>query len=207
MTTVTILDTLTAWARDNICDKILLKLPPDNDDAEDSGYEYTRVHPEAFTMYVPGRDKLPPGILSPIPSVCVRALKGADNLKTGMGAINIQLCFSTWDPGEHAGDRVMPNPENYMEPKKWTVPEARDYFRRHGEGWRDAWNMVDIALREIESVTNIGGIQIDRTAPVEFGPLTEQEAIPDFYPHWFAWVTFTVTYPIIRNIRDVENFL
>ena len=67
--------------------------------------------------------------------------------------------------------------------------------------------MVDIALREVESVTNIDGLVIDRSVPVKFGPFTEQESIPDFYPFWFAWVSFSVSYPITRNIRDIENLL
>lgn len=66
--------------------------------------------------------------------------------------------------------------------QQWTGPEAEEYFDRNGDGWRDAWNFVDIALREIESRTNIAGYEIDRSTPVKFGPLTEQEAIPDFTP-------------------------
>ena len=66
---------------------------------------------------------------------------------------------------------------------------------------------MDIALREVESVTNIGGYTIDRAKPVKFGPLTEQEAIPDFYPMWFAWLSFTVNYPLRRNIQELQNFL
>ena len=31
MTVVCVLDALTKWARENICPKILLKVPPDND--------------------------------------------------------------------------------------------------------------------------------------------------------------------------------
>ena len=56
-------------------------------------------------------------------------------------------------------------------------------------------------------MTNIDGLVIDRSVPVKFGPFTEQESIPDFYPFWFAWVSFSVSYPITRNIRDIENLL
>ena len=66
---------------------------------------------------------------------------------------------------------------------------------------------MDIALREIESRTNIAGYEIDRSTPVKFGPLTEQEAIPDFYPFWYAWISFTLTYPLRRNNPSVETLL
>ena len=208
MTVVRVIDTLTDWARDNICPKIQLKVPPDNEkDATDAGYEYKRVNPAAFSMYVPAKDKLPPNIISPIPSICVRVLEGAEDLASGKGKAGIQLCFSAWDPGIHGEDVVLPNPDNALEPKKWTGQEADEYFRKLGGGWRDAWNMIDIVLREIESVTNVDGLVIDRKVPIKYGPLTEQESIPDFYPFWFCWVTFTVTYPITRVIRGVEEFL
>ena len=202
MTVVCVLDALTKWARENICPKILLKVPPDNDkDAEDAGYEYQLTHPAAFTLYVPTKEKLPPGILSPMPSVCVRFVEGADNLSNSKGSIGVQLCFSAWDPGTHGQDELFPNPDGtYRKGEAGT-------FSRNGDGWRDVWNMVDIALLEVESVTNIDGLVIDRSVPVKFGPFTEQESIPDFYPFWFAWVSFSVSYPITRNIRDIENLL
>ncbi len=202
MTVVCVLDALTKWTRENICPKILLKVPPNNDkDAEDAGYEYQLTNPAAFTLYVPTKEKLPPGILSPMPSVCVRFVEGADNLSNSKGSIGVQLCFSAWDPGTHGQDELFPNPDGTYRKGKGEI------FWRNGDGWRDVWNMVDIALREVESVTNIDGLVIDRSVPVKFGPFTEQESIPDFYPFWFAWVSFSVSYPITRNIRDIENLL
>jgi hypothetical protein len=43
--------------------------------------------------------------------------------------------------------------------------------------------------------------------PVKYGPLTEQEAIPDFYPFWFTWVTFQLIYPLQRNDENIQQFL
>ena len=208
MTTTGILDTVTDWARENICPKILLKVPPD-DDAEPTGagYEYERINPAAFTMYIPSREKLPPGVRSPVPSVCVQCTEGEDNLSSYEGAMRLQLSFSTWSPGTYGADIVLPNPEDSLRPLKWTGEEADAYFARNGDGWRDAWNMVDIALRELESVTNIGGLLIDRGTPIKYGPFTEQKKIIDFYPFWYAWVGFTLLYPIQRNIRGAENLL
>lgn len=208
MSVANTLDRVTDWVRERICSRFNLKVPPDSDtEADAANYVYQRVKPAAFTLYVPTKDKLPPGIVSPIPSVCVRFAEGSESMTAGEGSISLLLYFSTWSTGTHGKDIVLPNPENALEPKRWTGEEADAYFRKNGDGWRDAWNMVDVALREIESVSNIDGLLIDRAVPVKFGPLAEQEAIPDFYPQWFAWVSFSVRYPVVRNFRDVEKFL
>lgn len=208
MSVVNILDRVTEWARSSICTKIKLKVPPDDEKAPtDAGYEYKRDNPAAFTLYVPSKDKLPPGIVSPIPSVCVRLRKGQDNMATRSGSIGIELCFSAWNPGEHGEDIMDPATADGMGWKRREGTAADAHFVRNGDGWRDAWNMVDIALQEIESVTNIDGLVIDPSVPVEFGPLAEQDSIPDYYPMWFAWVSFSVTYPVVRNLRGAENLL
>ena len=205
MSVVRVIDTLTEWAKENICEKIKLKVPPLNEEANDAGYEYELATPAAFGMYVPTSEKLPPNVKSPFPSLCVRVIKGQDNLSEGEGFVNVQLCLSTWDTGLHGKDIFHPDGEKSF--KRWTGADADAYFKRNGDGWRDAWNFLDIALRAVESVTNIGGYVIDRNTPIEFGPLTEQESIPDLYPFWFAWVSFRVNYPLVRYVKDSENFL
>lgn len=208
MTVTGILDAVTQWAQESICPQILLKVPPEDDaEATGAGYDYKRINPTAFTMFLPARDKLPPSILSPVPSVCVRCTEGEDDLSTNKGLIQIQLAFSAWNPGVYGGDVVLPNPEDGLRPKKWTGPEAEAYFRRSADGWRDVWNMVDIALRELESVTTIGGLLIDRATPIKYGPFTEQKVIVDYYPFWYAWASFALQYPIIRNVRGVTDYL
>ena len=201
MSVVHVIDTLTEWARQNICEQINLKVPPENTAPDDSGYSYNLATPAAFAMYVPTSDKLPPNIHAPFPSLCVRFVTGQDIPADGSGAVDVQFCFSAWDPGTHGEDEFLPNGDGTYRRGKGGA------FWRNGDGWRDAWNFVDIALREVESVTNIGGYTIDRAKPVKFGPLTEQEAIPDFYPMWFAWLSFTVNYPLRRNIQELQNFL
>ena len=205
MSIVYLIDTLTDWARENICTRIKLKQPPTSLEAPtDEDYEYTLVTPAAFGMYVPTSEKLPPNIHSPFPSLCVRFTSGQDEMSGG-GYADIQFCFSTWDTGIHGEDVLLPDGKGGS--KRWTGEDADAYFRRSGEGWRDAWNFVDIALRAIESVTNINGFVIDNATPIKFGPLTEQEAIPDMYPMWFAWVSFRVNYPLVRNNLDFQKYL
>lgn len=206
MSVVHLLDTLTEWARVNICEQIMLKQPPADPEAPvDGDYEYKRVHPAAFAMYVPTAEKNPPNFHSPYPSLCVRFMQGQDDAAKGDGAVDVQFCFSAWNPGTHGRDILHPSGD--LSFQEWSDKEANAYFQRTGEGWRDVWMFADIALRAVESVTHIGNYTIDRATPVKFGPLTEQEAIPDFYPYWFAWISFRVNYPLLRNISSIQNLL
>ena len=184
MTIVKILDEVTAWARENICTKIVLKVPPKGAAPNDDAYAYQTANPVAFTMYVPTEDKLPKDIPAAFPSLCVRFIEANDDLATMTGTVGIQFLLSAWNPGKHGTE-----------------------FERNGEGWRDIWNFTDIAVSAVESVTNISGYKLDRSVPVKFGPLAEQESIPDFYPFWFTWVTFQLTYPLMRNIENTQEFL
>ena len=206
MSVVHMIDDIRDWAQTNICDKIQLKQPPvDLDAPTDAGYEHKLVTPTAFAMYVPTSDKLPPKVHAPFPCLCVRPANGEDSLANESGFAIIQLCFSAWDPGTHGEDIL--HPVGGLEFERWSGEEADAYFRRHGEGWRDAWNFLDIGRRALESVTNIRGFVIDRNTPIKWGPMDEQISIPDHYPTWFAWVSFRVNYPLVRNIEDLQDFL
>lgn len=204
MSVAHVIDTLCEWARVNICDHIELKKPPsDLEGAVDIDYQYETQKPTVFPMYVPAAERLPPNVHSQFPSLCVRFTTGQDNVAGRSGFLNVQFCFSAWNPGLHGQDIFHPVGGGAYQRQ----PEAYTDYIRTADGWRDVWNFVDIALRALESVTNIGGYTIDSATPIEYGPLTEQEAIPDFYPFWFAWVSFRVNYPLMRNNDDYENFL
>ena len=205
MSFVKILDDVTDWARQHICSKIMLKAPPANGEPNDHAYDYRVTNPVAFTMYVPTEDKLPKGIPSAFPSLCVRFLEATDDLATMTGTMGVQFLLSAWSPGTYGPDSLMIHPEDAFQ---WQAhSEEKVKFERNGDGWRDVWNFTDLAVSAVESVTNISGYEIDRTTAVKFGPLTEQEAVSDFYPFWFTWVTFQLKYPLLRNIDNTQEFL
>ena len=207
MTVVEILDRITAWADKNICKKVYIKQPPDDGLPNDADYEYRRVNPVCFTMYVPGKDKLPPKIASPIPSLCVRCVGGEDHITPSVRRIRIEFCLSTWETGTNGKDILIPDREEPTNVHEWNDEDAQAYFRRHGDGWRDAWNFIDTVLRAIESVGSIDGIVIDKAEDITFEPLKEQDSIPNYYPFWFAVIGFTVQTAIARNNSDYLKFL
>lgn len=198
---VSVIDTLTEWAKKNICSQIRLKVPPENDAAMDAGYSYQLEHPEAIPMYLPPSDKLPKGIRFVNPSLCVRFMKAGDSAATDKGYVDIQFLFSVWDPGDHGKDVYLPNRDGTY--RKQDDPN----FEKGSSGWRDVWNFVDIARRALESAASINGLAIDKGTDIEYGPITEQEAIVDFYPFWYSWLSFRVTYPLMRNNEDIEKYL
>lgn len=209
MSIVKIIDDVTSWAQEEICAPVKLKCPPDglDNEANDENYEYQLITPAAFPLYIPTKEKLPPKIISPIPSVCVRVLEGEETLAGNSGKLKLDMVFCTWNTGTHGKDVLLPAEKEPGYFQKLAAPEAAEYFERNAEGWRDAWNWVDVALRSLESTTDIAGHEIYIETPVKFGPITEQEDIPDLYPMWFAWISFAVKYPLIRNVKQFKGLL
>lgn len=202
MSVVHIIDTLTNWARESICKEIQLKVPPNNIEPMDSDYTYQLANPEAFPMYIPTGDKLPVGKFDH-PSLCVRFLSAQDDTANKTGGMDVQIVFCVWDPGLHSEDILNPNGDGSYSRQE----PAESPFERNGSGWRDVWNFVDLAVQKLESVDRIGTCTIDKSTPFEYGPAKVDEAIADFYPFWYAELTFRVTYPLMRNNQDYEKYL
>lgn len=209
MSVVKIIDSIVEWAQKEICDPVKLKKPPDGMDnmANNSRYEYELITPTAFPLYLPTTDKLPFKIEAPIPSVVVQMRSGEEQVVGEKGKIDLTMIFSTWSTGEHGDDILIPvegKPGTFtkMKPEERTV-----HFDRSAEGWRDAWNWVDLAIRKMKSTMNLNGYRLDPKKPIKYGPVAEQESIPDYYPYWFAWVEFSLEYTITRNNPSLEKFL
>ena len=206
MSIVNSIEVVREWLADNVCPLVKLKLPDDN--ATDATYPYRLVNPAAFSLFVPSKDRTPPNIAAPIPSVCVQIIKGDDNLVGNLRAIRIRLCFSAWDPGYHGPDIFIPKGNNSGAEIQRYNTEAAAFFELNGEGWRDAWNFVDTTLRMLENAEHIGNtLRIVKEDGITFGPVTEQDAIPDFYPYWFAWAELSVEEAITRNRKEINQFL
>lgn len=68
MTLVESIDKVVEWLNANVCSQISLKLPDDY--KNDKEYTVEFVKPTAFPLYIPAKDRLPPSVPAPIPSVC-----------------------------------------------------------------------------------------------------------------------------------------
>lgn len=209
MTLVNSIDKIVSWLTENVCSKITLKLPDDY--RNDTGYDVVMVHPAAFPLYVPGKDRLPPNVAAPIPSVCVQLMEGSDELIQKKRQLQIRLCLACWNPGQHGGEIFNPR-ENAKATGGYSyyvnTGEAAKTYSRNMDGWRDCYNLADLVLREIETAEYIAGHRLVKEQGSKFGPFTEDGNVWDYYPYWHSWISFALeigTTPAIP--KEYEEFL
>ena len=197
MTIVTTIDSICDWLNTKVCPNIELKKPPKDGSATNAKYEYELVHPHAFPLYLPTKDKLPPAVETKLPSICVQLEYGNDT--TDNREMSISLGFGAWNPGIHPDDWIIPD---------GTEAENADVLSNEVEGWRDLWNFVDYTVTAIEQSTYLGeNVEVVRSENIEFGPYKEQDSIVSYYPFWFAYTTFKVRSSLFRNNQSFINLL
>ena len=205
MSIVNSIETVRDWLTAEVCPLVKLKLPDDN--ATDASYPYKLVNPAAVTLFGPSKGRPPPDLPPPIPAGGgPRGQGGADRL-AGARDLKIRLCFSAWDPGYHGPDIFKPKGDGSGTYIQQYNEAAASYFVKNGEGWRDAWNFVDTALRLIENAEYLGDLRVIKEKGITFGPVAEQDAVPDFYPYWFAWAEFSVEETLTRNPKSYQHLL
>ena len=214
MAIVTALDAVRNWVEEEICSQVQLKVP--DNDVVDEGYKFKLVHPAAFSMYTPTEDKLPEGVESAIPSVTIRITEGEDTPANGSREMKVTLLFAAWSPGLHAGDYL--ETVQYERDDKGVLrqittvkkyPTDAEVFNMDAEGWRDALNFVDTAVRIIENVEYLGGYRFMKERGLKFAPVASQEATPEYWPFWFANVEFYISEKIGTERKHVlyDNLL
>lgn len=196
MTIVESLTRIASWLNEGVCQDFKFKVPPEVDKPMNDKYEYQEVHPHAFPVFMPTKDKLQPGILSNMPSVIVQIVEGQDDIHASTRDIKINLGISCWNPGTHSKDIYYP---------KAMRPEEPEKYKNTYDGWMDAWNFTDGIIRKLESQHEIGDMRI--TGNISFGSYKEQESIVDMYPMWLAWIQFTIRTEFLRNCVEYTEFL
>lgn len=197
MTIVRTIDQIVDWLNENVCPNVELKKPPKEGTPTNVKYDYELVHPYAFPLYIPPKDKLPPKVRTAFPSICVQLNYGSDT--TDNREMNISLGFGAWNPGIHPDD--------------WLIPESTDidfseFLSDAASGWRDLYNFVDYTVANLEQTTYLGDdVEIVRNEPIEFGPYKEQEEVVSLYPYWFAYINFKVRSSLRRNNQKILNLL
>lgn len=198
MTIAQCIEKVTDWLNESICPNIELKLPDDYQNGKD--YKLEIVNPTAFAMYQPGKDKLPPGVIAPFPSVVVQLLEGSDDMIEHNGRMKLQLSFTAWNPGNHAGELTRVT-------RATTATDSDQSFTRNAEGWKDVWNFVDRALREIENAEYMNGLRVVKELPITYGQFQQEGQISDLYPYWGAWAIFTIERGLARTGAAYSEFI
>ena len=189
------------WLSDTVCPLVTLKLPPEDwRDRDAADYDYRLVHPAVHGMYWPvGSQMVAPPYLFPHPGILVQVTEGEDSVADLSETLTVRLHLSAWNPGLHGRDVWEPSPDG-----GFVRREADELSPGYDEGWRDAWSFVDVVRRELRNARDVGGLSIDPSQPVRYGPYSEQGAVPDLYPFWFAWVeaTFRRGTPAATYLQD-----
>ncbi len=209
MTLVQSIDNVVEWLHENVCGKISLKVPDDY--RNDTSYDVEFINPAAFPLYVPGKDRLPPKVPAPIPSVCVQLMEGSDDLLAKKRQLQIRLCLACWNPGEHGGEVFHPRPnEKALGGYSYyrATGEAARTYARNMEGWRDSFNFADLVLRELEGAEYIAGHRLVKESGIKFGLFTEEGTIWDYYPYWHNWISFALEAGVVAKTPEAfKNFL
>lgn len=210
MTIVQCMEKVTDWLNASVCPKIRLKLPDDSQNGK--VYEVKAVSPTAFAMYQPGKDKLPPGVMAPFPSVVVQLLEGSDDMPASRGRIKLQLSFTAWNPGNHTGEltrAIQTTTASGAEDLgvQFGGMDSEPSFMRDAEGWKDVWSFVDRTLREIENTEYLNGLRVVKELPITYGQFQQEGQISDLYPYWGAWAIFTIERGIARTGATCSEFL
>jgi len=186
-----IVEDVTEWVDENICEGLQLKLPDDY--KNDNNYDVVFVRPAAFPLFPPGTDRLPPGVAAPIPSISVQLMEGTDHTLQNSRQLSIRLCIACWNPGIHSDAKFYP-----------TVDEDAEYgyhynlgndgveqsYERNIDGWKDAFNLLDRTISKLENTEFIAGCRIDHAEGIKYGMFTEEGKIWDYYPYWHSYVSF-----------------
>lgn len=209
MTLVQSIDRVVDWLRENVCNQITLKVP--NDEQNGDKYTVQFVNPAAFPLYVPGKDRLPPSVPAPIPSVCVQLTEGSDDLLKKKRQLNVRLCLACWNPGKHGTEILYPRKnENELSGYSYynAAGEAAQTYARNMDGWRDSFNFADLVLREVEGTEYIAGLRLMKESGIKFGVFTEDGNIWDYYPYWHCWITFSLEVGVVaKTPEEYENYL
>lgn len=177
------------WMQTEVCDKITFKLP--SDEIADDGYNYEMVHPTAWALFTPSKDRLPDDIRAPHPSVCIRITDGEHRPQDGTNTMKLILNFCIWNPGTHRKDVLLTVTSETGATEGYEIsPDAQ--FTRNAEGWQDLYSFMDFTLRAIENAEYIADMRVRVEDGIQYGMTSDKEGLDDFHPYYLGWITFTV---------------
>lgn len=204
MTNTEIIEGLRDWVDETICGKALLKAPEDSS----VGAGVRLVKPAAFALFVPAKDRIPPGVAAPIPSVCVQVMEARDRLAEHRRVMKIRLAVACWNPGRQSGEIFVPHDDETAPfDRAYSRGESAESYARSLDGWRDLWNFMDVALREIENAEFFAGVRLLAEQDIEYGPFIEEGAIWDYYPYWNSWISFQIEAGLVNNRKTYKDLL
>ena len=208
MSVVVDLERIAEWARETICSQISLKVP--DDDHMDMDYEYETVNPNVYTLFVPNEDDLRQPAKSIAPYLAVQVVGVEDDAKLSQRVYSIRFLLAAWNPGMHgAGDVLAYRKHSGAEDdyRVYYEQTPSETFQATDEGWRDAWNFLDLTLWALESFALPDGLTLVRDEEIRSFPYQVDGDLVDCYPYFYNYVEFKVRTTLIRDMKAYQGFL
>ncbi len=207
MTTVKAMDTICSYLKDNVCPKIQYLVPAEKDAGD---YIPNYKNPEVFAFYEPSKSRMPPGITHTVPGIVVILKKRTDDLISGKSEFDIELSFCIWKPGEYISNKEVDLQQivSYSEQMQIEYASKGDKkYTRTEDGWKDVYNFIDEVRQGVVHDGQMGNLKIKMDVPIQYGPYTQDKAIVDAYPYYYAWLTLTLETIVTPIGTKLDEFL
>lgn len=202
MSIVNSLEKLGEWLSEAICEDVRLK-PMSPDAPQTQKYEYHLVKPTVHILYVPSHTDRPPDVEATVPGIVIELMESKDDVLDQTRQYNLRLSFTAWDPGLHGPDVI--NPVEGEDGAYELGPPGTCVT--NGNGWRDAFNFMDRAIRVIENNEKLGSLGLVKDEGISFGNYEWQNASDELFPFWLCWCRLSVKERLTRNRHDIDDIL
>lgn len=208
MSIVNSLERAGAWLADEVCKGVELK-PMSPDAPQSQKFDYHLVRPSVHVVYMPSHTDKPPDMEATVPAIVIQLMESKDDLLNQTRQYNLRLSFTAWDPGLHGPDVINPVdgddvPDGSVGSYELGPPGT---CRTNGDGWRDAFNFMDRALRIIENKERLGSLGLVKSEGISFGNFEWQNAPDELFPFWLCWARLSVEERLTRNRLEIDEML
>lgn len=175
MTAINDVHAVADWLEREVCPKIELKVPAKKEQTDK--YDYKLTHPSVSRMFstvFSNKD-----YANTAPGILVQFMSGDDMPLKGSRDVRFRLILTVWSTGTHAGDYI-------------DKDDQTPSFESNDEGWNDAFNFMDLVLRELKNTEYIGdSLRVKTEDGFKFGPYKEGATVLEFYPYYVCEIEFS----------------
>ena len=208
MTVVDSINAISHFLKKEVCDKVEFLLPP-KDRLDGKNYKPQYVHPSVYPLYVPKNNTMEPNALSVLPYISVQFMEGSDDIPASQTETKFMLEFAIWRPGDYEfiSNAKLLNVTTVADSTKMSFEaDMSNEFIRNHNGWMDVWNFVEVTKKTLlRKVVVADKMSLKLNEKVKYGVYSKDGAVFDFYPMWYAWMSFTMTH--LLQVVEKDDFL
>lgn len=208
MTVVDSINAMSHFLEQEVCSKVEFLSPP-KDRMDGKKYTPKYVHPCVYPLYVPKSNMMEPNALNVLPYISVQFMEGSDDIPALQTETRFMLEFAIWRPGDYESISSMKLQDVIAGAGNTRIcfeADIKNTFVRNHSGWMDVWNFVETTKKTLLSNLVIADkMTLKINEKVKYGVYSKDDAVFDFYPMWFAWMSFTMTH--LLQVVEKDDFL